>query len=71
MKFKAAVIALVLGMLIWLGLNGTLSREVVITGVIITVIASLFYIGFRRFQFSKGNTSCIGSPNCMDLRFPY
>ncbi len=50
MKFKAAVIALVLGMLIWLGLNGTLGRDVVITGIIITVIASLFYIGSGVFS---------------------
>ncbi len=50
MKFKAAFIALVLGLLIWLGLNGTLSQEVVITGIIITVITSLFYIGSGIFK---------------------
>ena len=45
MKFKAAVIALILGLIIWLGLNGNLSKEVFVTGIIVTVIVSFFYIG--------------------------
>jgi len=49
-KFKAAVIALVLGLLIWLGLNGTLGRDVLITGIVVTVIISLFYIGSGVFR---------------------
>ena len=50
MKFKAAVIAIVLGLLIWLGLNGSLAAEVVITGIIVTVITALFYIGSKIFR---------------------
>ena len=50
MKFKTAVISLVTGMLIWLGLNGVISTEVLITGLIVTVIMSFFYIGTGIFR---------------------
>lgn len=50
MKFKAAVIALALGLLIWVGLNGNMSRDVLITGIVVTVIASFFYIGSGVFR---------------------
>ncbi|HAK47419.1 MAG TPA: cation transporter [Spirochaeta sp.] len=42
--------ALFLGLLIWLGLNGSLGREVLITGIIVTVITSFFYIGSGVFR---------------------
>ena len=50
MKFKAAVISLILGLLIWLGLNGTIGREILITGIVVTVITSLFFIGTGIFR---------------------
>ena len=50
MKFKAAVIALVLGLLIWLGLNGSLKREVLVAGAVVTLAASLFYTGSGIFR---------------------
>ena len=53
MKIKAAVIALVLGLLIWLGLNGSVSREVLFTGIAVTIIISLFYIGSGVFTEVK------------------
>lgn len=53
MKFKATVISLILGLLIWLGLNGKIDREMLITGVIVTVITSLFFIGTGIFKDVK------------------
>ena len=50
MKFKAAVISLILGMMIWLGLNGIVSRAVLLAGITVTVITSFFYIGTGVFR---------------------
>lgn len=53
MKFKAAFISLILGMLIWLGLNGIIGRDVLITGVIVTIVTSFFFIGTGLFRDVK------------------
>ncbi len=44
MKFKTAVISVVLGLLFWLGLNGRLETGVLIAGAVVVVIAAAFHV---------------------------
>ncbi len=49
MRVKAAFVSLVLGFLIWLGINSSMKTDVLTAGIIITVITSLFYLGSGMF----------------------
>lgn len=49
MRVKAAFVSLVLGFLIWLGINSSVKTDVLTAGIIITVVTSFFYIGTGMF----------------------
>ncbi len=57
MRIKTAFISFIIGLLFWIGLNSSVKKEILISGVIISLLISVFFIRkgiFQEIRFTPG-----------------
>ena len=50
MKLKTTLISFLIGLLFWLGLNGSVDKDVLVTGVIVSFVVALFFTKSTLFE---------------------